>query len=271
LKLRDVLHLSLYPVGAGVFTGAALTLVASGVVALLVAIGFIPDIKFDFTQWGGQEQLAAIKQRALDDCLKQESFVFTILAAGLQEAYTQLRPPIDALSYLRPLVVTFYLVIASFVFRAAVDHRKGLVFGLVFVAALIATGATALALSFYLNRKIENSDCQKNLLESSLSLMRESTLKRYARDLEETPLVKGNPLFDISINAEGSTLNWIYRLKTPVDLTEFYRLANQQQKFLYERRCEKTIQLLETHTFYNYEGERLTSFAIDHRADCPVH
>jgi hypothetical protein len=31
---------------------AAFALVASAVVAFLVATGFIPDVKFDFSQWG---------------------------------------------------------------------------------------------------------------------------------------------------------------------------------------------------------------------------
>ena len=33
LSFKDVLHLSFYPIGAGVFVGAAFALVASGVVA----------------------------------------------------------------------------------------------------------------------------------------------------------------------------------------------------------------------------------------------
>jgi hypothetical protein len=53
LSFKDVLHLSLYPIGAGVFAGAAFALVASAVVASLVAVGFIPEIKYDFTHWGG--------------------------------------------------------------------------------------------------------------------------------------------------------------------------------------------------------------------------
>ena len=42
LSLKDVLHLSFYPIGAGVFTGAAFALLASAVVGLLVAVGYIP-------------------------------------------------------------------------------------------------------------------------------------------------------------------------------------------------------------------------------------
>jgi hypothetical protein len=47
LSFKDVLHLSLYPIGAGVFTGAALALMASAVVAALVAVGYLPEIIYD--------------------------------------------------------------------------------------------------------------------------------------------------------------------------------------------------------------------------------
>ena len=272
LSFKDVLHLSLYPIGAGVFTGAAFALVASTVIAVLVAAGLIPEVKFDTTQWGAEEQVAAVKQRVLNDCLKEESLVFTILAVGLQEAYTQLRPPIDALSYLRPLITVLYLVIAARIFMAAVNRRKGVIFSLVLLAALVATGATALSLSVYLNRKIANSSCQKTVVESTIYRMGESSLKRYAQDLEAFPGIKDHPVFDISVRAEGRTLSFTYRLKVPIEVSEFYRLANQQQKILYEGRCSKSLMTVlkatETHTFYSAEGERLISFSID-GSDCP--
>jgi hypothetical protein len=44
LSFKDVLHLSLYPIGAGVFSGAAVALVAAAVVGFLVAVGFISNI-----------------------------------------------------------------------------------------------------------------------------------------------------------------------------------------------------------------------------------
>jgi hypothetical protein len=40
LSLKDVLHLSFYPIGAGIFSGAVLLLVASAVIAALVAVGY---------------------------------------------------------------------------------------------------------------------------------------------------------------------------------------------------------------------------------------
>jgi hypothetical protein len=63
--------------------------VASAVVALLVAFHCIQEISFDFTQTGGKAQLIAVYTRALNDCMKQESVLFTIIAAGLQESYTK--------------------------------------------------------------------------------------------------------------------------------------------------------------------------------------
>ena len=65
LSFKDVLHLAFYPIGAGVFTGAAFALVASAVVALLVAAGYVPEIKYDFTQWGEEEQVIPGFKQAL--------------------------------------------------------------------------------------------------------------------------------------------------------------------------------------------------------------
>jgi hypothetical protein len=99
LSLKDVLHLSFYPIGAGAFAGAAFALIASAVVALQVAVGYIPEIKYDFTQWGEtEEQGIAVLRRAVYDCYKQESVTFRIVAAGLQDAYDDLRPPLVARS-----------------------------------------------------------------------------------------------------------------------------------------------------------------------------
>jgi len=101
LSFKDVLHLSFYPIGTGVFVGAAFALLTSAVVRSLVDVGYIPDIRFDFSQWGSEEQITAVLKRVWIDCVKKESLAFTVFASGFQEAYTNLRPPIDAISYLR--------------------------------------------------------------------------------------------------------------------------------------------------------------------------
>jgi hypothetical protein len=123
LSFKDVLHLSLYPLGAGVFTGAALTLVASAIVAALVAVGFIPAIGYDPAQWTGPEQVLPVIRLDLYDCLKGESVLFRVVAAGLQEAYSELKPPLDSLSYVRPVITVLYLFIAARFFMAAVKRR----------------------------------------------------------------------------------------------------------------------------------------------------
>lgn len=118
LSFKDVLHISLYPIGAGIFTGAFFALVASAVVAWLVAVGFISEIKYDFSQWQAAQD-AELYKRVVRDCLKSESLTYTIVATRLQAAFEDLKEPIDALSYLRPIITVLYLAIAARFFMAA--------------------------------------------------------------------------------------------------------------------------------------------------------
>lgn len=276
LSFKDVLHLSLYPIGAGVFTGAALALVASAVVGLLVEVGYIPEIKYDPTQWGEVEQLTAVNQRALNDCLKQESLGFTILAAGLQEAFTRLKPPIDNLSYLRPAVTVLYLVIAACFFMAAVERRKVVVFSLVLLAALVATGVNALSASVYLNWKIDNSSCREKLPKLGADRVAESALKNFAGEMQaylETRNLNDD-VWNISVRAEGRSLIYTYRLKGPIaDAGLFQSGMKANQKAAFEAHCFKNpffriMNVTQTHTFYSAEGKWLWSFSIS-PADCP--
>ena len=76
LSFKDVLHLTFYPIGAGVFSGAVLTLVASAVVAALVAAGYIPEIRYDFTQaWQDEHEAQgiAVLRHVLHECIKEDS------------------------------------------------------------------------------------------------------------------------------------------------------------------------------------------------------
>ena len=94
MLFRDVLHLSFYPIGAGVFTGAALVLVAAAVVALLAATGYIHEIRYDFTQWGGLDAgpPLAVYKRALYDCLRKESLAYMVMAAAPWRLHNRLGP-----------------------------------------------------------------------------------------------------------------------------------------------------------------------------------
>ena len=187
LSFKDVLHLSLYPIGAGVFTGAALTLVASVIVATLVAVGFIPAISYDPTQWTGPGQMLQVIRLDFYDCLKGESLLYRVVAAGLQEAYSELKPPIDSLSYVRPVITVLYLFIAARFFMVAVKRRKGAVFGMVCLAALVATGANVVSAAAYLRWKSENSSCAdaERLAKLGLGRRAELMLKAFARGLRE--------------------------------------------------------------------------------------
>ncbi len=273
LSLKDVLHLSFYPIGAGIFAGAAFTLVASAVVASLVAIGYLPEISFDPTQWGGPEQMIPVLKLELYDCLKKESLLFTVLASGLQESYSELKPPIDSLSYVRPVITVLYLFIAARFFMAAAERRKGAVFGMICLAALVATSANALSAAAYLAWKTNNSSCTEQLAKGQLGLDRraESMLKDFARNSQDA--LKNNETWDISVRAEGHALVFGYRFKKPVDTDVFNRSFTGVQKSMRDAYCAdgswllRSLKVTETFTYYSPEGERLTSFSIT-PADC---
>jgi hypothetical protein len=275
LSLKDVLHLSLYPIGAGVFSGAIFALVASAIVAALVAVGSIPAIKYDVTQWGDEQQVAPVLQEAIYDCLKQESFLFTIVASGFQEAYTKLKEPIGALSYVRPIIVVLYFFIAALVFRAAVDRRKSVVFGLVLLAALVTTMVEYRSLKAYANWSSRTSDCWKAEKVVTLGWDRygESALKEMARGVQAD--APKNELWELSVTAEGRTLLYTYHFKRPwPDAAAFHRWLDEYQKGWFTSHCSNRddfvvakIKATETHAFYSSNGERLTSFSIS-PADC---
>jgi hypothetical protein len=276
LSFRDVLHLSFYPIGAGVFVGAAFALMVSGVVRLLVDVGYIPGIRFDFSQWGEEQQLIAVGKRVLYDCLKNESLLFTVVASGLEEAYTNLRPPIDDLSYLRPVITVLYLLIAARFFMAAVNRRKPIVLGVVLLAALVATGVNFLSLKTYLDWNVGNSSCTEQTASGKLSLSRmaESALKEMAQGINAE--AEANDIFDVSVGAEGRTLSYTYRFKRPwPNPGAFYRWESEYQKTVLDSHCSddedfvlRLVKATETHTFYSSVGERLTSFSIS-PGDCP--
>ena len=274
LSFKDVLHLSLYPIGTGVFAGAAFALVASGVVGLLVAIGYLDEIKYDVSQIGNDDQVIAVLRRAKQDCLKEASLMYTILATGLQEAYVDLKHPFDELSWLRPAIAVLYLGIAASVFMAAVIHRKWLVFALVLFAAVAATGANFLSLAYYIDWSSTRSSCEdeKNLAKLGLARMAESALVEFAAKLNQR---KGTDLWDDSVRAEGRTLVFTYRFKRPIEMGLLHRVVSRWQKHNLEGHCaERTgwylrgLNATQTHTFYGPEGEWLTSFSIG-PADCP--
>jgi hypothetical protein len=238
-------------------------------VALLVAVGFIPEIKYDFTQWGDEEQVVHGFQMAFRDCLIRESFVYTVVATGLQEAYSNLKPPIDALSYLRPLIGLLYLVVAASAFTAIVERRKPMVFGAVLVAALLATGANIAALKAYLDWNPDNAGCEEQLEKGQIGVdrIRDSALPKMAADLNSS--AKPNDVLERRCQADGRTMLCTYRLKRVVDPETFNRMIKEQQKYYLEGYCSgqemlafREAKATLSHTLYSSEGERLTSFSV---------
>ena len=275
LSFKDVLHLSFYPIGAGVFTGAALALVASAVVAALVALGYLPEIRLDRSLWSGsEEQMIHALKLDLHDCLKAKNFVYTVLAAGLQEAYGELKTPVDALSYVRPVIAVLYLFIAARFFMVAVDRGKAsAVVGMVCLAAVAATAANALSVWAYLDCKTATSSCTEQLAKGQFGLGRraESMLKAFARDTEND--LNNNELWDVSVRAEGRSLLFSNRFRKPMDTNYFNSRLNGLQKIMRDAYCAEDNWLLrrlkatETFTYYSPDGERLTGFSIA-PADC---
>ena len=276
LSFKDVLHLSLYPVGAGIFAGAALTLVASAALALLVAVGYIADIKIDYTQWAHGELGDEIFQGIFFDCLRQQSLIFTVVAAGLGEAYDDLKPPIDDISYIRPVLTVLYLIIAARFFGTVVARRKRAVFCLVLLAAFGAAIVDWLGIGATLRWAARNTNCEETSEAAGIFRTGESSLKELAREIQAdlSADAKDDDPWTVYVRAEGRTLIYTYRFKEPIlDMAAFYRRAAKQEKELFENCCSDSneffvdVRASETYTYYSVEGERLTSFSID-RSDC---
>jgi hypothetical protein len=198
LSFKDVLHLSLYPIGAGVFVGAVFALVASAVVRSLVDVGYIPDINHDFSQWGLGEGLSRDAFDSLvSDSLKESSLLYTILAGRLGDGYSNVKYPFGHISNIRPLITLLYLIIAAMIFMAAVDRRKPVVFGMVLLAALISTGAIVQSLDYYLAWNYENSGCRADeITERGKDRVAESLVKQKAQELQ-TELDKTNGVWSV--------------------------------------------------------------------------
>jgi hypothetical protein len=154
-----------------------------------------------------------------------------------------------------------------------VKRRKGAVFGMVCLAALVATGANVLSAAAYLRWKSENSSCAdpERLVKLGLNRRAESILKAFARDAENH--LNNNEIWDISVRAEGRALVFGYRFKKPVKTDVFNRALGGLQKNLRDTYCAsgswllRALKATETVIYYSPEGERLSSFSIA-PADC---
>ena len=102
---------------------------------------------------------------------------------------------------------------------SAVKHRRQTVFGLVLLAALLATGVNYVALKKYFDWKYETTRCSENLAERALSSTGDSALALVAKRAQNE--LDPNQLWDRSISS--------YRLKQPIsDMAEFQRFVSQR-------------------------------------------
>jgi hypothetical protein len=209
VPFKDVLHVSLYAIGAGVFAGAGLSPVVSGTIALLVAIGYIPDVRIDFSQW---DERTAVVHRALTECLERErGVIFTALIMGLGEEYSAVKAPIGGpLSYVRTVVTLLFLLVAARLFMAVAKAHKWVVFSLVLLSAALATTANYWGLRTYLDWDLENTACAKqDVVELTADALALSSIQDIAKQLDASE--PDTWYWDASVTAEGRTLLAKYR------------------------------------------------------------
>src|SRR4029077_13902102 len=117
------------------------------------------------------------------------------------------------------------------------------VFGMVCLAALVATAANVLLVRTYLNWKTETSSCTEQLAKGELGLDRraESVLKAFAATNNN---VGSNEWWDFSVRAEGHALLMDYRFKRPMDTNDFNARVVGLQKIMREAYCAEGSWLL---------------------------
>jgi hypothetical protein len=157
---------------------------------------------------------------------------------------------------------------------AAIDRRKSVVFGVVLMAAVVATSVNIVSLQAYFEWKVDDSGCGERIAKGGIGLdpVAESALKKLASDLTEDQKEKNEDrVWSISFRAEGQ----IWQAKTAIpDMDFFHRWLAQYQKESLEEYCSsdssrffRRTKTTRTFTFYSLGGERLTSFSIS-PADC---
>ena len=276
LSLKDVVHISAYPIGAGMFAGAFLALLAATAVAALEASGFISEITVTPATMLHEVAADDYWQLMEINCLKEQSLAITIIASGMGDGYDNLKNPFDELSHIRPVVTVLYLLIAARLFMTATDSRKFLTFGAVLLAAVLGAASIEFGLREYMQHLAEQTGCSDDVVVAAgLYQAGPHELKKFADDLnaEFQGNASADDIYDTSVTAKGRNLIFKYHYKTPIfDMAVFHRGIMEQQIERSRVRCSDDYLLdigaMETHQFYSADGEWLTSFVVD-RSDCP--
>ena len=275
LTLKDVLHISSYAIGAGMFAGAFLALLAAIAVAALHAVGFISDITVT--------PAAILDEVAEDDywqlmginCLKERSLAIRIVASGMGDGYDYLKHPFDELSYIRPVVTVLYLVVAARLFMEATESRKLLSFGAVLLAAVLGAASIQFGVGAYMRHLGEKTGCTDDaVVAAGLYRAGHHALKEFAGDLNADfqKRASADDVYKLRISARERILIYEYHWKEPIlDRAAFFRDVAEDYRIYSEDRCSDDYLLdmgaREEHRYYSVDGEQITAFAID-RSNC---
>jgi hypothetical protein len=211
-------------------------------------------------------------QQTLLECQKEQSILYRVLLNGPQDAYYNLKFPLSSIGLLRPLIAVLYFIVAARVFMVAIDRGRWVVFTVVLFAALFAIGAHLVTLGASREWAEKNSGCEVNLDQRRFETVAEPFLQKFAADVDKA--AKDDDLWDVSVRAEGRTLLYEFRFKKPINMEAFPVFLSRDQKRALQMHCSDAGQLLrraratETHTYYDFKGERITSFSIG-PTDCP--
>ena len=287
---KGALHLTLHPLGAGIFSGAVLGLVAAAVVSFAIATGYITDITYDFTKYQPQyseTRVSSLIHLMKLECIKERSLTIPIIAAGFGEAYSKLKWPLDWLSYVQPFVRLFYLFIAALFFVAAANGRKVAVFCAVILAAVVSTTIMFYGIRTYIHWVYsQHPECEKQIAARAFELNAPSLAQLLAKSWNDEAAAKPSDIYEVTIRAEGRTLIHTERLKMPLtELIYLGQLVNDAHSFqaliadkrlavlsLYCARdavsqFRRKVVSQQVFMFYNMNGMPLGSFTISPK-DC---
>lgn len=274
ISFKDSIHLSLYPIGAGLLTGAVIALLAALVVGIMVAGRLIPSVAVDFDTFDGTTMWwSHVKQQALNDCLIREFAIVKIVAAGLQEPFTRLRDPIGYLSFVRPLFVFVFMLVAAYFFMVAVERRKKLVFGLVVLAASVAVYAAG---SMYILVKSESSVCREQLDETVKKRVKAPLAVWIAKDLDQVirENASADDVFEFRVAAKDGSLVMSFYDKIPLMDNQKREAMQSARKSTYDLYClpNGDWHSYDIHNIvrqFDSDGQQYDGFTMS-STDCPL-
>jgi len=190
--------------GASFLIGGFVLAVASATLVALREVGYIPDFKHDLAR---MPNFHVIGMQAYYDCLRKESTLFNALYNGVGGAYEGLRPPIDNLSYVQPLLH----VAASFLFAGLVyfgTKRKKVAAGLAALLSCMAIfGSFLFGLTAYDSYLFATTPCGQRSVQEAQLRTAEDTVREMAEHHATRNIGRPNGLLMLTgVEAQERTL-----------------------------------------------------------------